>query len=84
MTANVLPDLLDFDVQCEFTVGSFRHINGAQSVIGNTVKCRTPLSSGTRSPPKPLIYRSWCLYGLRLVYVSICQSITTALKFGHL
>ena len=56
MTANVLPDLLDFDVKCEFTVGSFVHIKGA--VTGNTVKCRTPPSSGTRSLFKALIYRS--------------------------
>ena len=58
MTANVLPELLNFDVECEFTVGSAKHNNGARSVAGNTVKCRTPLSSGTRSPSKPLIYQS--------------------------
>ena len=58
MTANVLPDLLDFDLQCEFTVGSAKHNNGARSVTGNTAKCRTPPSSGTRSPSKPLIYHS--------------------------
>ena len=55
VTVSVLPDLLDFDVQCEFTVGSAKHNNGVRSVIGNTVKCRTPPSSGTRSLFKALI-----------------------------
>ena len=57
MTANVLPDLLDFDVKCEFRVGlSQLHVNGA--VTENTVKCRTPPSSGTRSPSNHLICHS--------------------------
>ena len=84
MTANVLPDLLDFDILCEFIVGSAKHNNGARSVTGNTVKCRTPLSSGSRSPSKPLIYCSWCPYCFELVYVSICQFITLALPARYL
>ena len=58
MTANVPPDLLNFDVLCEFIVGSAKYNNGARSVTGNTMKCRTPQSSGSRSPSKPLIYHS--------------------------
>ena len=60
MTANILPDLLDFNVQCEFIVGSAKHINGARRVTGNTVKCRPPLVSGSRFPSNSLIYCGCC------------------------